>query len=40
MAVAGILVSLGLSDTADQENYVRLQPLSYQQTDVFLLVSL
>lgn len=30
--------SLGLWDTAGQEEYDRLRPLSYPQTDVFLLV--
>lgn len=37
MAVDGIQVSLGLWDTAGQEDYDRLRPLSYPQTDVFLI---
>ncbi|CAM1303027.1 Uncharacterised protein g3443 [Pycnogonum litorale] len=32
-----IPVSLGLFNTAGQEDYDRLRPLSYQQTDVFLV---
>ncbi|ENN76661.1 hypothetical protein D910_07885 [Dendroctonus ponderosae] len=37
MIVDGISVSLGLWDTAGQEDYDRLRPLSYPQTDVFLI---
>ncbi|CAB3382373.1 ras-related C3 botulinum toxin substrate 1 [Cloeon dipterum] len=37
MIVDGIPVSLGLWDTAGQEDYDRLRPLSYPQTDVFLI---
>jgi Ras-related C3 botulinum toxin substrate 1 len=33
----GRVISLGLWDTAGQEDYDRLRPLSYPQTDVFLL---
>jgi cell division control protein 42 len=29
--------TLSLFDTADQEDYDRLHPLSYAQTDVFLI---
>lgn len=35
--VGGKLVNLGLWDTAGQEEYDRLRPLSYPQTDVFLV---
>lgn len=35
--VDGKLVSLGLWDTAGQEEYDRLRPLSYPQTDVFVV---
>ncbi|KAK6167277.1 ras-related C3 botulinum toxin substrate 2 [Patella vulgata] len=37
MMVDGVPVSLGLWDTAGQEDYDRLRPLSYPQTDVFLI---
>ncbi len=37
MVVDGTQVSLGLWDTAGQEDYDRLRPLSYPQTDVFLI---
>ncbi|XP_030828131.1 rho-related protein racA [Strongylocentrotus purpuratus] len=35
--VNGVPYSLGLWDTAGQEDYDRLRPLSYPQTDVFLI---
>lgn len=35
--VDGTAISLGLWDTAGQEDYDRLRPLSYPHTDVFLL---
>lgn len=38
MVVDGNQVTMGLWDTAGQEDYDRLRPLSYPSTDVFLLV--
>lgn len=35
--IDGKPISLGLWDTAGQEDYDRLRPLSYPQTDVFLV---
>lgn len=35
--VDGKIISLGLWDTAGQEDYDRLRPLSYPQTDVFVI---
>uniref|UniRef100_A0A8C5QRY9 small monomeric GTPase n=1 Tax=Leptobrachium leishanense TaxID=445787 RepID=A0A8C5QRY9_9ANUR len=37
LMVDGKPVTLGLWDTAGQEDYDRLRPLSYPQTDVFLI---
>ena len=37
MQVGGKFISLNLWDTAGQEDYDRLRPLSYPQTDVFLM---
>ena len=33
----GDAISLGIWDTSGQEDYQRLRPLSYPQTDVFLV---
>jgi len=35
--IDGVTCSIGLWDTAGQEDYDRLRPLSYPQTDVFLI---
>ncbi|XP_007910146.1 ras-related C3 botulinum toxin substrate 1 isoform X2 [Callorhinchus milii] len=37
VTVDGHMVNLGLWDTAGQEDYDRLRPLSYPQTDVFVI---
>merc|ERR1712038_997353 len=37
LVVDGMGINLGLWDTAGQEDYDRLRPLSYPQTDVFLV---
>jgi small GTP-binding protein len=36
--IDGKLINLGLWDTAGQEEFNKLRPLSYPQTDVFLIV--
>lgn len=37
VSVNGEVINLGLWDTAGQEDYDRLRPLSYPQTNVFLI---
>ncbi|XP_032869226.1 ras-related C3 botulinum toxin substrate 1-like [Amblyraja radiata] len=37
VTVDDVVVTLGLWDTAGQEDYDRLRPLSYPQTDVFVI---
>ena len=37
VSVDGKMINVGLWDTAGQEDYDRLRPLSYPQTDVFLI---
>jgi Ras-related C3 botulinum toxin substrate 1 len=37
VSVDGKMIAVGLWDTAGQEDYDRLRPLSYPQTDVFLI---
>ena len=37
LVVDGLPISLGLWDTAGQSDYDRLRPLSYPQTEVFLI---
>ena len=37
LVVDGVKINLGLWDTAGQEDYDRLRPLSYPSTDVFLV---
>ncbi len=37
LMVDGRAINLGLWDTAGQDEYDRLRPLSYPQTDVFLI---
>jgi small GTP-binding protein len=37
VSVDGKMIGVGLWDTAGQEDYDRLRPLSYPQTDVFLI---
>ena len=37
LLIDGVLCNIGLWDTAGQDDYDRLRPLSYPQTDVFLI---